>query len=496
MLGDGLWKAMLGGIHFSRGIGFTYEFGPRALEVAHEMEQVGVRVWAMAAEEVRMLYHALRGETEAMRRCRERVELFAVQGSTTWQADIYWPILLMDSEIRAGDSIAVRTIREQLTRRAKDHPSLQAFADVAHATYLTLRGEHSAAIAAFERMHDKFRVVEPALTWPAFRAGFAFAQALNAVGEHARAKRYASESLSRAGADAGRVVGHYLEPHRQLALAEAGLGNHAEAVRILDDLLAAHGHEDQPLLIGLLHKARAEVALQMNDLDAFETHFAQMERRFSGTQNPTLVAQTDRLARRAAELRSREGEVAAPVIQKPLEAVSVLTRRALDDLATASDRPAVALGLILHECRGKAGFLYLLNGSRLELAAASSRTEPARRFEALLQRDLQQAQRRAEEEEDLTAAVDPERAPAVGHSMLIDSVPPGQPPSVEPSDEMYRMLVLRTQRSGETVVVGGLIIELDPQRGFAVDSDLLEPIASILCDGLAGSSANSSITLA
>ena len=46
--------------------------------------------------------------------------------------------LLMDSEIRAGDTIAVRTIREQLSRRAKDHPSLQSFADVAHATYLTL----------------------------------------------------------------------------------------------------------------------------------------------------------------------------------------------------------------------------------------------------------------------------------------------------------------------------------------------------------------------
>jgi hypothetical protein len=483
MLGDGLWKAMLGGIHFSRGIGFTYEFGPRALEVAHEMEQLGVRVWAMAAEEVRMLYHAMRGETEAVRRCRERVELFAVQGSTTWQADIFWPILLMDSEIRAGDSIAVRTIREQLTRRAKDHPSLQAFADVAHATYMALRGEHHAAIASFERMHEKLRQGDPAVTWPAFRASFALAQALNAVGEHARAKRYASESLSRAGADAGRVVGHYLEPKRQLALAEAGLGNHAEAVRMLDDLLAAHGHQDQPLLIGLLHKARAEVALQMKDLAAFEIHFDNMQRRFSGARNPALVAQTDRLAKRAAELRVCEGKVAAPVSHEPLDAVSALTRRALDDIFSASDRPAVALRLILRESKCKAGFLYLLNGDRLELAAASSHTEPARRLEVLLERDLRQAQVRSVEEESLTATADsPTQALAEARSVFIEPAPVGQPASLDPCDEMYRLLVLRAQRNGATVVVGGLIIESDPQRAFAIDRDLLEPIASILCN--------------
>ena len=53
---------------------FTPDDLSRALDMAREMEQVGVRVWAMAAEEARMLYHAMRGETEAVRRCRERVD--------------------------------------------------------------------------------------------------------------------------------------------------------------------------------------------------------------------------------------------------------------------------------------------------------------------------------------------------------------------------------------------------------------------------------------
>ena len=140
-----------------------------------------------------------------------------------------------------------------------------------------MRGEHAAAIAAFERLHAELAKRDPALAWPAFRASFAFASALNAVGDHARAKRYAQrEPAARRRQDVERVVVHYLEPQRQLALAEAGLGNHDEAVRMLDGLLSAHGHQDQPLLIGLLHKARAEVALAMNDQPAFARHFAEM----------------------------------------------------------------------------------------------------------------------------------------------------------------------------------------------------------------------------
>src|SRR5204863_135711 len=80
-LGEAHWKAMYGGILFSLGIVYPYEFGQRALEMAKEMDTLGVRVWSMAAEEVRMLHHAFRGETEEVQRFRERVELFAVQGS-------------------------------------------------------------------------------------------------------------------------------------------------------------------------------------------------------------------------------------------------------------------------------------------------------------------------------------------------------------------------------------------------------------------------------
>ena len=104
---------------------YPYEFGERALEAAKELEELDVRVWAMAADEVRMLHYALRGETDEVHHYRERVELFAVQGSTTWQADIFWPILLHGRRDARRRHHRGRTIREQLARRAKDHPSLR-----------------------------------------------------------------------------------------------------------------------------------------------------------------------------------------------------------------------------------------------------------------------------------------------------------------------------------------------------------------------------------
>jgi hypothetical protein len=486
VLGEAHYKAMYGGVVFSLGILYPYEFGQQALEAANELEQLGVRVWAMTAEEVRMLYHALRGEAEAVQRCHERVELFAVQGSTTWQADIFWPILLLDSETRVGDAIAARTIREQLARRAKDHPSLQAYAEIAHLNYLALRGEHAAAISGFERLHAQLATLDPALTWPAFRASFVFASALNAVGDHAGAKRYASESLRRAGTkDAERVVVHYFEPQRQLALAEAGLGNHDEAVRILDGMLSAHGHQDQPLLIGMLHKARAEVALMMNDHAAFTRHFAEMSRLFHATKNPSLIAHCGPLAKRGK--RAAAGDNAAHDAGSTTSAVSSTggpsqrTFSVFSDVHTTRERAEIALRLVLNECGAQSGYLYLRRHGCLELAAASTQLDPSPECEAKLRGEISLTDQRRLESDDKTVAV-----PSADdvHSQYFESVPPADAtPATGGIDERYRFLVLSTCRGGDDIVVGGLIIELDASRAFKIDAGLLAPIAAALLDG-------------
>ena len=55
-------------------------------------------------------------------------------------------------------------------------------------------------------------------------------------------------------------------------------------------------------------------------------------------------------------------------------------------------------------------------------------------------------------------------------------------------DTSYRFLVLRTGTAGDSTVVGGVILEIEPQSGFAADMDLLLRIASALRDGVTSES--------
>jgi tRNA A-37 threonylcarbamoyl transferase component Bud32 len=478
VLGEAHWKAMYGGILFSLGCVYPYEFGERSLAIAREMETLGVRVWAMAAEEVRMLHHAFRGEAEAVAQYRERVELFAVQGSTTWQAEIFWPILLLDTEIRSGNTQAVRTIHEQLARRSKDHPTLKVYAEIARATHLTLRGEHARAIPLYERILAELATQDESSAWQAFRACFGFANALNMAGEHARAKRYASELLTRAGKDVRRVVGHYLEPQRQLALAEAGLGNHARAVELLDALLTEHAAEDQPMLIGLLHKARAEVALSMSDAVAFERHFAEMDRRFRAAKSPSMIASAERLAAAAvaAGLRPRPTSLHSELA--PGFAVSTATQRAVASVLNATNRAEAALTVIVKGAQARSGHLFLLRDEQLELVAATGGSQPGAAAFERLHNDVLRARHLAHEDESATAVdfvtkVEPAKSVFIDCPLRHELARSGE-------HELHRVLVLSTRRNDQLVVVGGVILECGQGLVVAVDAELLEPIASAL----------------
>ena len=67
----------------------------------------------------------------------------------------------------------------------------------------------------------------------------------------------------------------------------------------------------------------------------------------------------------------------------------------------------------------------------------------------------------------------------------IDSASPASQVHPKTDDETsYRFLVLRTGAAGDSTVVGGVILEIEPQSGFAADVELLLRIACALRDGL------------
>jgi hypothetical protein len=515
VMGKSPWNAIYGSVVFSVGMLYAYTSGTRALDCANDMDALDVRLWSMMADQLRMLHHALRGEVEPVAHYRERVELFAVQGGTTWQAEMFWPVLLYGAEALCKDTMAMRRVWEQLSRRARETSTLEVYADAAQAAYLSMRADHKAAITLYERILPQLPLRER-VAWSSIRAHAA--EAFNAAGQHARAKQLALEVLNGARPEDHAMLGRFLEPKRQLALAEAGLGNHAEAVRILDELLAKHAHDDQPLLVGLLHKARAEVALEMNDRAQFEAQTQLMERHFRATKNPALITQWERLNQRAQRsgLTRVDDFRAAPPVD---DASSNITqRRIFSELSSAKDPYDFALRLLVEESRASAGYLYLYHHRGMHPAAATSNEEPQRELEAELTLRAQRIElREAEDADSNTQALDdcepaaPEQSavrplqanaatsadqlPATrverraaqpgADASMADDEPVTQFVASEPAPNLktpYRSFLLSTSVNGRTVIVGGVIVKATATGGQGIDSGILDSIARTLYD--------------
>ena len=508
VLGAGHFKSMYGGLLFTVAVMQSYGAKSTALELAKEMEGVGIRTWEMSADQVRLMYYAFRGEIDEVRRYRERVELFAVQGNATWQSELFLPAILLGADVLIGDAIAVRRTSEQLARRAKDVPSLRAYADVAHAAYLALRGELPAAIAAYERVMPEFPLANRVL-WLAVR-GF-FGDALNQAGEHMRARDMLREALALLEAEDDAIV-LSLESRRQFALAEAGLGNHAEAMHMLDQLIEIAG--DNPLFVGLVHKARAELALKLSDKDAFEQHASAMEKLFRGTRNPALIAQCEQLSESAVRAGLRESLEPVPARTHAAWMRQASGQRTLEQLTAAADRGEYALWLILERSLAKSGYLYVLEHNGWRLAAASTRREPPAALEQEL-RALAERAAQSPQAHEGTATIALEE-PDAGSAALIAtpsslSTPhsedelrfssPGTPAraSLDPQadgdktvfiDSMpapgkrseHQVLLLRMSRGDQHYIVGGVILELAQSELGRLGADLLGAVANALGD--------------
>lgn len=474
LLGKDLWSALYGGVLFSQGVLYPYWFGETALKIAERMEQLGFNIWRMAADQIRLLYHALRGESEQMQRFSERVELFAVQGGTTWQAEMFWPVLLLSGTVLNGDTIGVRRLSEQLRRRGKDAPGLRSYARAARACYAALRGEHAKAIRLFTRV---LREIQPRerVAWHTLRA--IFAGILNDVGQHARAKELLLDVLSRVREGDEIVVGRHLELSRQLALAEVGLGRVEHGARMLDQLLEKYASQDQPLLVGLLHKARAEVALVSNDSIAFETHLGKMGQYFHATRNPALVAQWENLADRGARKRLRAAAGQAGDRERNRGA---LGKGLVSPGASAREAHAQIVSMLATWAKAEEAHLYSWNGKRVRLLSSIGADKPPSSIETALNRAAAEAH--VEPTIDRTATVDDHRTESVlSTSVFLSSEQVGaESLAADVKGESYRACLLSHWTGSHFVVVGGLCVKLQAGNLGHLDVSSLAAAAAAL----------------
>lgn len=234
-----------------------------------------------------MTHYGYRGEREKAAEHRARAELLALRGGTSWSAMTIVAVRAMYIAVFTQDAIALLQALHEIERFIPIAPKLRTTKALGEACLEHLRGKPERAVALYERVlfTDDARQLP---SWVVDRG--MFAAALNAAGRYERAKEICTELL---GPPPYRhnIRGRALIP--QLALAEAGLGQHQLAAELLDAQIAAIAGLDNPLELGGAHRDRAKVATMAGDKAAYERHFEEMKRCFSMTQNSTLISQLD-----------------------------------------------------------------------------------------------------------------------------------------------------------------------------------------------------------
>jgi tetratricopeptide (TPR) repeat protein len=308
--------------------------------------------------------------------------------------------------------------------------------------------------------------VHGSIAWASARAWLA--AALLEGGQAQRALALLEHAQSHIGPKDSLSSVRHLEVLRYQALALLELDRAAEAAALLDRLLAEHG-PDNPLLAGLLHKARALVALRQNDMASFQVHLARVRAHFSATQNPSLMAQTERLVSMGLRTRTPVWQVLDEPLGVDTGRLDTHMRHLVSEIGAAPDARETALGALIQETRARAGYLYLFEGGMLcRVAADGPGATPEQERE--LERRIEQAERE-------TARFPRDSADAFHEhrSMLIDSEPLEAELLTAAGPQLA---VLRAAGDDdERVVIGGAILEPAIGGGLAPRPEVLDAIA-------------------
>jgi tetratricopeptide (TPR) repeat protein len=364
----------LAGSLYARGIMACLREERSTLDYAERLDALGPHVYKMSADQIRTLYYGHRGNLTLFEHYRARVELAAVQYGSAWQAEIWGAGAGVGLYLRTYDGASMKQTLEQIRRLAQTIPSQKAIAVRCHGSYLLLRRRYAEAVAVLEPVVTE----EPLALVGWARTHGSLARALNALGEHVRAREICERALATIAPGDLAFRANNLSLQIEYALSLANLGETASAAKALDELLEQASSEASPLSLGALHEARARVAIAAKDPETARSHQALMERAYRGTQIPTLVARCETFAREltrtfdgtpAGEDRAIGG--AALSTETSAAEVTALERLLTGTTASGAAWAENALDFVLAG-RAEEGALFRLEGSRAALCAAST----------------------------------------------------------------------------------------------------------------------------
>jgi len=343
----------------------------RALAIAAEIDALGLRMYAGAALQIRMLVQLYRGDPRGAAEHAARMDALALLGGPGRQTEIWLFGYLVGAHSALFDAMALKRTAERLALLAGDSPGYRVLLYCALGAYYRERGQLEPSRAVLERALELAPASEDAYY---STAAFELCKTLVAAGEHEQAVRSAdhyyatlADTLEEAETVALRLWPAVAESEVAIGRAEQA---HARLLRVL-----AHAERTAVPLArrAAVHEALARTALGCGDRAGFDRHLAEAAAAYRSLDHAGLLARlaawSDALGR-AAGLPSvgvaprADGASMATVEDRP-EHPLLRQLRAAD----AGERPQRALAWLLDQQRCAQGMLFLASPQGVRLAA-------------------------------------------------------------------------------------------------------------------------------
>lgn len=439
---------MHGGIYYALAAMCCSCDGADALRYADKLDSFGLKLYAMAADQVRTTYHALRGESALAERYRERVNMHALQAGTAWQVEIWAPSASSQAYTLTRDVIGTKHIVEVLDRIVAQVPTLQRQAQLARCTLYQRKGNLQLAYDMRQGVLD----ANPPRSFLGWSASVgAQVQTLVELGRPLEAKRLAKQFFDLTTDAEQAHFALYQQAHVGLIEAELALGEYESARHRIEGLIEKHAPNEGPVTLGTFHMLGVRTALAMHDPTAARMHMAEVERWFRPTGNPALISQCERLSREVWRFLRESPDTSPSVEDMPPEDVGTI-RSMFKDGDTPSEVAERALAIIVKRTRAVGGFLFKYDAAdrKLRLSAPLNGDEPPTQLVDALQVAIEQADR--EETWETVTVMDSANATEQASTDLASSI-------YQVGKSVYRPFVLEFAHKATRKIVAVAAVE-------------------------------------
>jgi tetratricopeptide (TPR) repeat protein len=452
-LPENVFALYLAGALYARGVAECWRDDSRALECAERLQKLKLNLYDMSADQVRMMYYANRGDFEQFKKYRERVEMHAIQRGTAWQVETWTFSGLVTVYARTRDAAGLKDCVEQLKRISADMPSLRYAYQRALGAYLVVRGTPSEALDVLGRDERPMELVG----WS--RGEGLRAAAYNMLGEYERARATCRAALQNLTAEDLTFCALNLGLELELARADAGLGDVDAARERLTKLCAAHEAGANPLTMGALHEALAELAVLREDAQGAKQHLAEVDRWFRQTRDPALVARIERLSRLLSVVEKGAPEAdGRRSSSRPPRMMTILHRLRHGGDHTPSGSAEWSLRQLSEFSDVKEGYLFAVEGDHFAcVARIGSKQETEARLMEVVSARLATLGSAADTPTCVTDASD-------------------DPTRLGIADEMFRLIVLA--KDAESEIAGALVVPDGTMIPHMVLQTIAERLAS------------------